>query len=105
MATGILVVVAGGPEVTVDTIPQAQSVADGYGRRVQLFQSWQYIGDLVPRDATGSRLGGRIGTMLRACMYCKASMGTKPCLPEMDGQTSHGCCPNCEPRMRLEMGL
>lgn len=45
------------------------------------------------------------GTLTRVCSYCKQPFGTKPCVPEMDGQESHGCCPGCEPAMRASVGL
>jgi len=35
------------------------------------------------------------GRLLRVCCYCQADMGTKPCLPSQDGETSHGICPDC----------
>ena len=35
------------------------------------------------------------GTMLRACSYCGADMGTKPCVQKQDGQVSHGICTAC----------
>ena len=41
----------------------------------------------------------------RVCSYCGQGYGWTPCVPKMDGQESHGCCPKCEPRMRREMGL
>lgn len=33
----------------------------------------------------------------RVCMTCKKVFGFKPCLPEQDGQESHGYCPVCAP--------
>jgi hypothetical protein len=34
-------------------------------------------------------------TMRRVCMRCGVFLGTKPCLPEQDGLTTHGCCEAC----------
>jgi hypothetical protein len=35
------------------------------------------------------------GSMNRVCSYCGVFLGTKPCEPALDGQTSHGACPEC----------
>ena len=40
------------------------------------------------------------GTMRSVCCVCGEQYGTKPCLPAMDGQTSHGLCgPACKAKM------
>jgi len=41
------------------------------------------------------------GTMHSICCVCKVEYGTKPCLPELDGQLSHGYCPRCFEEVRL----
>jgi len=37
----------------------------------------------------------RTHTMPVVCAWCKKSMGSKPCLPDMAGKPSHGCCDDC----------
>jgi hypothetical protein len=39
------------------------------------------------------------------CCLCGRQYATKPCEPKMDGQVSHGVCPECEPALRKRMGL
>jgi hypothetical protein len=41
------------------------------------------------------------GRMIRRCMDCKVFLGDKPCLPEMDGQTTDGICPECKVKREL----
>ncbi len=39
------------------------------------------------------------GRLIRVCAWCKKVMGTKPCLPEMDGQETHGICRGCAAKL------
>lgn len=40
------------------------------------------------------------GTMQRVCAWCGRGMGSVPCAPRQDGQTSHGICEQCEARQQ-----
>lgn len=42
------------------------------------------------------------GRMPSVCMYCGDTYGYKPCLPEMDGQASHGVCHAAACQARLD---
>lgn len=39
------------------------------------------------------------GLMHRQCAWCKTSMGSVPCAPDMHGKTTHGICPACAAEM------
>ena len=43
------------------------------------------------------------GIMLVKCAWCKADMGTKACVAKMDGQTSHGMCPDCAAKIEADV--
>lgn len=34
-------------------------------------------------------------SMLIVCSWCQKELGTKPCEPEMNGETTHGLCDSC----------
>jgi hypothetical protein len=63
------------------------------------------------KSSTGS-LGAAVSDGIRApltgrmpsvCAYCGDTYGCKPCMPEMDGKETHGCCPACFPGVMAEV--
>jgi len=45
-----------------------------------------------------------MGMLRRVCAWCSRPMGTTPCEPAMDGQTTHGICDGCMARVLTELG-
>jgi hypothetical protein len=56
----------------------------------------------VPGRLAAMAQEGR-GLMVRVCSCCKRIFGEKDCSPDLDGEVSHGVCPECLPEFRRQL--
>lgn len=62
--------------------------------------------DLLPKGSPCSIFMQPLQFEMRVrCMYCGASMGTKPCTAAMKDEVTSGICDGCKPTAAVHMGV